>query len=578
MNNNTNNINSNIIEVTINNEKTKVKSNITILDACRQNGIHIPTFCKHPDLKAIGACRICVVEIEGARTLVASCSTPIAEGMIIKTHSKRVLNARRTILELLIANHDRDCLKCKMNTNCKLQKYSSDYIVDGFRFNGEKRHNNIDDSSYSIVRNPDKCILCGKCLEVCQDIQKVYAIDYKYRGFKTIIGPAFDTKISASSCINCGQCVLNCPTGALTEKFSFNSVIDVLDSNKHVIVQTAPSVQACLGEEFGMEPGNLVTGKMISALRKIGFNGVFSTEYTADLTIMEEANELIERIKNKGNLPMFTSCCPGWVKYAEQFHHNILPNLSTCKSPQQMFGAIAKTYYAKKKGIDPKDIILVGVMPCTAKKFENQRPEMRRDVDFAMTTRELAKLIKEYDIDFKNLRDDKFDDLIGSGSGGGAIFGHTGGVTEAALRTAYKTFTNKKLDKLEFEQLSGSESIKEATIDLDGTKLNICVVNSTGNIEKIIKDVENKTSKYHFIEVMACPGGCIAGGGQPIPTTKEIVKKRTQALRTKDKSQKIRRCHENPQIKKLYKEFLEKPGSKIAHDLLHTHYVKREYK
>ena len=571
------------VNLIINGMKIKAKEGQNLLEVAKENGINIPHFCYHPRLKVLGACRMCVVEIEGRRNLQASCSTPVQEGMIVRTHTQRVIEARRVILELLLANHDLNCPTCRKNLDCKLQSSSKEQMIEKIRFDGEKKHYEKDTSSVSIVRDPDKCILCGRCVRICNDIQTVYAIGNFNRGFYMGIAPPFGHNLEESACVNCGQCVVNCPTGALTEKSNIGDVIKVLrekeegNSKKHLVVQTAPSIRATLGECFGMEPGTPVTGKMVTALRQIGFDRVFDTDLCADMTIVEEATEFIKRFKNNENLPMITTCCPAWIKFGEQYFYDELKHMSTCRSPQAMMGSLVKTYYAEKQGIDPKDIILVDIMPCTAKKFEIQRPEFKGEVDYVLTTVELGNLLKEFNIDFVNLKESDFDDPLGQSTGAGAIFGRTGGVMEAALRTAADFLTGRDLRKIEYQKVRGMETLKEAELELDGHKIKIAVVQTLGEARKIMEQIRNGSSPYHFIEIMACYGGCIGGGGQPPLVSEDVLVKRASALNKTDKKMKYRKSHKNPSVLKIYKEYIGEFGGERAHQLLHTSYTKRDF-
>lgn len=560
------------MKLKINGKEFEFNEDLTIKDACKNAGIKVPHFCHHKELLPLGACRICVVELEGARTLIPSCSVKIRDGMDIKTHSRRVVNARRNILELILANHDMNCPTCVRNKNCKLQALASDFSINELKYKGETRFEEIDNSSPSFVRDPQRCILCEKCIRVCRDIQDVHCIDFKYRGFKTQIGVPYNHKINDSNCTNCGQCVLHCPVGALHEKEYIKEVVDAIESGKHVIVQTAPSIRVTLGELFGYAPGTNVQGKMVAALKMLGFSKVFDTSLGADFTIYEEANELVGRIKNGGTLPMFTSCCPAWVKYFEHNYSDDLAHLSSCKSPHMMLGKVIKTYYAEKFDVPADNIVVVSIMPCTSKKFEVYRDEMKGDVDYVLTTRELAKLIRQEGINFNNLTDSSFDNPLGIATGAGHIFGATGGVMEAALRTAYETQTNKKLDRLEFDQIRGTKSIKTGIININGIDVRFAVAHGLANAKKVFADKD----KYDFIEVMACPGGCIGGGGGPIPTNKSIINNRIQGIYDADKNSAVRRCHENQVMLKVYDEYLGSPGQGRSHELLHTKYIKRE--
>jgi iron-only hydrogenase group A len=565
------------IKFTINNMQVEGEEGETIIEVARRNGIEIPHFCWNSRMEKIGACRICVVEIKGMQKLAASCSTPIREGMMVSTHSTRVIEARRYNMELLLANHDLNCTTCRENLSCRLQKYAEELMIQDIRFEGEKREEQVDNSSVSIRRDNNKCILCEQCIRVCNDIQTVYAIGLQNRGFHTKVAPAFDLNMKESSCVNCGQCVVACPTGALTEKSDIQGVINALNSGKFVIAQTAPSIRATLGECFGMPIGTPVTGKMVTALKEIGFNQVFDTDLAADITILEEATEFIKRFKAKDHLPMITTCCPAWIKFGEQFYFEELHHMSSCRSPQAIMASLVKTYYAEKIGKDPKDIILVDIMPCTAKKFEILRPEFKGEADYVLTTVELGKLLKVLNVDFKNLKDSDFDSPLGESTGAGAIFGHTGGVMEAALRTAADWLTGKDLKAIDYNTIRGMETTKEAELDIDGEKIKICVVHTLGEARKLMDQIKEGKSPYHFIEIMACYGGCVGGGGQPSPITKEVLAKRTQALINEDEHKTLRKSHKNQTALKLYKEYLGEFGSEKAHKLLHTHYYKREY-
>ncbi|MEW6006049.1 MAG: NADH-dependent [FeFe] hydrogenase, group A6 [Stygiobacter sp.] len=570
-----------MVELTINNIKVKAEKGMTILDAAKSVGIHIPTLCHMKDMFPTGACRMCVVEVEGMRGLTPSCAYPVVEGMKVETNSQRVRTARKTIVELLIENHPQDCLICVRNKNCELQDLSERYNVREHRYVGEKKEHAIDISSASMERDPAKCILCGRCVRTCNEIQKVGAIDFTYRGFKSTVTTPFNKGLNVSDCILCGQCILVCPTAALREKSHSKEVINAIkDKSKFVIAQVAPAVRASIGEEYNLPLGTNATGQLVTGLKRLGFKKVFDTNFAADLTIIEEATELISRVKNNSDLPMFTSCCPGWVKYIEQNRPHLLNHVSTCKSPHEMEGAVLKTYYAKKMGIDPKDIFVVSIMPCTVKKYESDRPELSenhlQDVDAVLTTRELVRMFKMFGIDFNDLPEDNFDNPLGESTGAAAIFGTSGGVMEAALRTAYEKLSNKELNNLDFQQVRGLQGIKSASIPINGIEINIAVVNGIGNVSPILDEIEKGESKYHFIEVMACPGGCINGGGQPIHQKPEKVKKRVQALYGIDSKMKNRKSHENESVKKLYKEFLGEPNGHIAHEILHTHYINRK--
>ncbi|WP_338832938.1 NADP-reducing hydrogenase subunit HndD [Moorella humiferrea] len=567
------------VKLTIDNIPVEVEAGTTILKAAEKAGIHIPTLCYLEGINEIGACRVCVVEVEGARTLMASCVAPVAEGMVVKTNSPRVRMARRLNVELLLSNHKMECPTCIRNLNCELQSLAQELGIRQVRFEGKKSEYPIDDSTPAIIREPDKCILCRRCVAVCEKVQGVKAIAPIGRGFDTVIAPAFQDKLLNIPCVECGQCTLVCPVGALYEKDYTSEVWAALaDPEKFVVVQTAPATRVSIGQEFGLPPGSINTGQMVAALRRLGFDRVFDTDFTADLTIMEEGSEFIERFTKGGPLPLITSCSPGWIKFMEHFYPEFIPNVSTCKSPQQMFGAVAKTYYAQKVGIDPAKMVVVSIMPCTAKKFECQRPEMRdsgyQDVDYVLTTRELARMIKEAGIDFKTLPEEQYDDPLGESTGAAVIFGATGGVMEAALRTAYELITGKTLPSLDFHDVRGLEGIKEATVDIEGTKVRVAVAHSLGHARQLLERVK-AGEQYHFIEIMCCPGGCIGGGGQPIPTTTEIREQRIKGIYQADAQMPIRKSHENPSIQTLYREFLGKPLSEKSHHLLHTHYTPR---
>jgi iron-only hydrogenase group A len=567
----------------------------TILAACQNAGIIIPTICYLEGINEEAACSICVVEVKGAKSLLRSCVTHVNEGMEIFTNTERVRNARRINLELLLAGHPKDCFICDRNQTCELRRIAYDMGIREVRFpKTSKLEMEIDCSSPAIIRDPNKCILCRRCISVCEKIQSVSAIDTAKRGKLSKVTTFMDKGLADSVCINCGQCLLVCPTGALVENTEVSGVWKALaDPKKLVIVETAPAVRASIGEEFGLPAGTLVTGKMAAALRRLGFDRIFDTQFSADLTIVEEANELIDRVKNKGALPLITSCSPGWVKFAEHFYPKVLEHISSCKSPQQMFGAVAKTYYSQKFNLDPRNMVVVSVMPCTAKKFEAKRPEMDSafhfwkdqlklapsehfpDVDFVLTTREAARMIKEAGIDFTNLNDEDFDEPLGVSTGAGVIFGATGGVMEAALRTAYETLTSKTLEKLDFEAVRGLQGIKTAEIDIEGMKVKVAVASSLSNARVLLEEIQNGNSPYAFIEIMTCPGGCLGGGGQPIPTDTAVRQKRMEAIYREDKNKALRKSHENPAVKELYREFLGVPLGEKSHHLLHTHYQER---
>ena len=566
-----------MVHLTINNIKVNAEDGMTILEAAQSIGISIPTLCHLKDLTPTGACRFCVVEVEGQKSLLPACAFPVFEGMVVDTNSPRVRRARKTIIELLVENHPQDCLVCVRNKNCELQDMAERYGVREHRYSGSTKNHAIDVSSASIERDPAKCILCGRCVRVCHEVQKIGAIDFTNRGFSSIVTTPYNKGINISECILCGQCILVCPTAALREKSSLKEVTNALNNkNKYTIVQVAPAVRATIGEEYDLPLGTDVTGKLVTSLRRLGFKKVFDTNFAADLTIMEEASELIDRIKNKKPLPMFTSCCPGWIKYAESNSPSILENLSTCKSPHEMEGAVLKTYYAKKMGISPEDIFVVSIMPCTVKKYEASRSELSEeallDVDAVLTTRELVRLLNIAGIKFNDLAEEEFDNPLGESTGAAAIFGTSGGVMEAALRTAYFKLTGKNLGNIEFEEIRGSRGVKTASIEINGSQLNVAVVNGIGSIKEIISEIEQGISKYHFIEVMSCPGGCINGGGQPIHNKPEKIQKRIKALYKIDTEMKYRYSYENESIKILYNEFFIEPNSHIAHKILHTKY------
>ena len=574
------------VTIKINGMEVTAPKGSTILEAARLAHIEIPTLCFLKEINEIGACRICVVEVKGARSLVASCVYPINEGMEVWTNTSRVLESRKKTLQLLLSNHDRKCLSCVRSGNCELQQLAKELgVEDEGYYDGARTPSEIDDSAVHMFRDNSKCILCRRCVAMCEQVQGIGVIGPNQRGFATNIGSAFEMGLGETSCVSCGQCIAVCPTGALYEKSCIDDVLAAIhDPNKHVIVQTAPAVRAGLGEEFGYPIGTDVQGKMAAALRRIGFDKVFDTNFGADLTIMEEAHEFIDRVQNGGVLPMITSCSPGWVKYCEHYFPDMTENLSSCKSPQQMFGAIAKSYYAEKMGIDPKDIVSVSVMPCTAKKFEIGRPDEDAtgypDVDYSMTTRELARMIKKLGIRFRDLPDEEFDVPLGIGTGAAVIFGATGGVMEAALRTAVETLTGEELPNVDFTQVRGTEGIKEAAYQVAGMEVKVAVASGLANARKLLNMVKNGEAQYHFIEIMGCPGGCVNGGGQPqqpghVRNTTDIRALRASVLYQLDEKNAIRKSHENPAIKELYDTFLGKPGSSKAHHLLHTSYVKR---
>jgi NADP-reducing hydrogenase subunit HndD len=572
----------NNVTVTIDGIQVTVPEGTTILEAAQRAGVVIPTLCHHPDLKPRATCRVCLVEVKGQRRFQTACNTPVAEGNEITTNNKAVREARKTVLELILADHPQDCLKCVRNQNCELQKLAHDYQIREVSFAGTEKKLPLEDSNPSIVRDMNKCIKCGRCVEVCQEVQQVAAINTAHRSTEFGVSTAFGEALADSPCVYCGQCINVCPVGALTEKDDTAKVWEALDNPElHVVVQTAPAVRVALGEEFGMDPGTISTGKMVAALKRLGFNKVFDTNFTADLTILEEGNELLQRIKEGGTLPMLTSCSPGWINYIEKFYPELLPHVSSCKSPQQMFGALAKTYYAEKAGIPAEKIFVVSIMPCTAKKYECTRPEMRssgyQDVDVVLTTRELAKMIKQASLDVEALSEAEYDAPLGISTGAAVIFGASGGVMEAALRTVYEVVTGQELSDVDFKMVRGLEGIKEAEVDLAGTKVKIAVANGLGNAKALLEKIKAGECAYHFIEIMCCPGGCIGGGGQPLGTTTAIKQKRLEATYEIDRGLKLRKSHENPAVTTLYEEFLKKPLGHKSHELLHTHYTQRKY-
>ena len=578
------------VNLKINNREITAEAGTTILQAALDNGIRIPTLCYLKDVNKSGACRVCLVEVKGARTLLSSCTTPVSEGMEVFTNSDRAMKGRKNSVELILSNHSKNCLQCKRNQHCELQTLTEELGIRDDRYNGEKTESSYDNFSYGIVRDTSKCVLCERCVQTCRKVQGLGILGLENRGFKTIVAPIYNMSFADVDCMQCGQCVINCPVGALTEKEDIDYVVEALnDPNKTVIVQTAPAVRAALGEEFGMPIGTRVTGKMVSALRRCGFDRVYDTNFGADLTIMEEGNELLGRIQNGGKLPMFTSCSPGWIRYIEYEYPELLDNLSSSKSPHMMLGAMLKSYWAQRKNIDPKDIYVVSIMPCIAKKSEIQRPECKTtdyvDVDAVLTTRECARLIKMFGIDFEELPDEDFDpDLFGEYTGAGVIFGASGGVMEAALRTVKQQVEGKKLEKVDFEACRGMAGVKEAEIELGGTKYWIAITSSMSAAKPLLEEVKAGTSKYSFIEVMGCPGGCINGGGQPIVSSRVKNGKigmgykelRMKALYDEDVIKEVRVSSENPQIQDLYRDFLGEPGSELAEELLHTSYSPKE--
>ncbi len=569
-----------MVTLTINDEEVTVPEGTSIMDAAKEAHIDIPHLCYLEGLEPYGACRVCVVEVDGERRLIPSCMREVSEGMVVHTHSGRVRRARRMLVELLLTNHPADCFTCERNQICELLKLSHELGVEVVRSDVEKPSYELDETGPSIIRDPNKCILCGRCIRVCHDVQTVSVIGFVNRGPDTMVATVLDEGLGNVECTNCGQCIHACPVGAIKEKSCVDEVWAAIDDpEKHVVVQEAPAIRAALGEEFGLAPGTLVSGKMHAALKRLGFDAVFDTNFTADLTIMEEGSELVKRIKGGGVLPQITSCSPGWIKFAEHFYPDLLGHISTCKSPQQMFGSLAKTYYAENADMDPKKIVSVSVMPCTAKKFEASRPEMTdsgyQDVDYVLMTRELARMIKEAGIDFASLPDEEAEPLMGMYTGAGTIFGATGGVMEAALRTAYKLVTGKELENLDIKPVRGMAGIKEATVDVDGLEVKVAVAHGLGNARKLLDPVRVGKSPYHFIEIMACPGGCVGGGGQPISFDMALRSTRGQTLYNEDAELPYRKSYENPSIKRLYEEYLEEPLGEKSHHLLHTRYKSR---
>lgn len=574
-----------MVNIKINNMPLSVPKGISILEAARMAGIEIPTLCYLKKINEIGACRICMVEVKGARSLVTACVYPVNEGMEIFTNTERVRKSRKMTLELILSTHDRKCLSCVRSGTCELQQLCKEFGVDDEgRFDGANPVHEYDDSAIHMIRDNGKCILCRRCVAACQ-AQHISVIGANARGFDTHIGSAFERPLDSVACVSCGQCIVNCPTGAIYEKDDTAKVLDAInDPEKFVVVHTAPSIRVTLGECFGMHIGTNVQGKMVAALRRLGFDKVFDTDFGADLTIVEEANEFLGRVKNGGVLPMITSCSPGWIKYCEHYYPDMLDHLSTCKSPQQMSGAIIKTWYAEKMGIDPKDIVVVGIMPCTAKKFETKRDDQAAsgypDVDYSLTTRELGRMIESAGIYFKHLPDEEFDNPLGDSTGAAVIFGATGGVMEAALRTAVEKLSGEELKSLDFTEVRGTDGIKEASYTVNGMEIKVCVVSGLANANTIMEKVKNGTADYHFIEIMGCPGGCVNGGGQPIQHAVvrnfvDLRARRAAALYEADKDMPLRKSHESEAVKRLYAEFLGEPGSHKAHEVLHTSYVAR---
>jgi NADH-quinone oxidoreductase subunit G/NADP-reducing hydrogenase subunit HndD len=570
-----------MIKIEVDNKTVEANEGEMLLTVLKREGIHVPTLCYLEGLPPSGACRLCLVEIEGAPTLMPSCSYPVMSPIKVKTQSPKVLAARRTVVELLLANHPDDCLYCSRNGKCELQSLANTLGVRQRRFRGERNNQEMDVSSPSIIRDPDKCVLCGKCVRVCEEIQTVAAIDFKGRGSQAFVGTAFDTGLNLSSCVNCGQCILVCPTGALTEHSYLDEVIEALnDPEKTVVVQHAPAVSVTLAEEFNVKPGKDVDGKMVAALRRIGFKRVFDTSFTADLTIMEEGSELVHRILNGGVLPMLTSCSPGWIKFVEEFFPDFIPNVSSCKSPQQMMGAIIKSFWAEREKLDPANIVSVSIMPCTAKKFECGREEMGRhyvpDVDYVLTTRELGQLLRMYGIDLDVIEPDSADTPFGERTSAGKIFGASGGVMEAAVRSAHFLITGKEMSDLKIQAFRGLKGSKELHTKIGDFEIGAAVVSGLGNARKLLEEIRNGRKDIQFIEVMTCPGGCINGGGQPLGADLDAIRARMQALYQIDRDAPVRVSHQNPSVLRLYEEYLGKPLGEKSHHLLHTKYCKRD--
>ena len=570
-----------MVKIKINNKEVNVKTNTTILDAAKENGIDVPTLCYYPDLHINSDCRICSVEVEGSKNLLTACSTPVKEGMVIRTNSSKVLNARKTITELILANHDTNCTACVKNMKCELQSLANQLGIDENRFPSVLKQQDVDDQNPSIYRNPNRCIKCGRCVDVCKDVEGTHVLETMFRGHDVQVTPKYGKFLSDEDCTFCGQCSSVCPVAAITEKDDSIRVLDALNNpDIHVIVQVAPSIRVSIGEEFGELSGGEWTGKLVTALRSLGFDKVFDTDFTADLTIIEEGHELLHRVQTGGKLPMMTSCCPGWINYAEQKYPEMLEHLSTCKSPQQMFGSLAKTYYAQSEKLDPKNVYVVSIMPCTAKKYEAAREEMQvheniPDVDAVLTTRELGKMIRQMGINFKELPNDEFDNPFGITTGAAAIFGATGGVMEAALRTVSEVVNKEPLESLDFKDVRGMQGIKETEVELGGAKVRVAVAHTLKHAKQLTDQIKEGTSPYAFIEVMTCPGGCIGGGGQPYGTTNEKRQERINATYQLDSEMPLRKSHENPYITEIYEKFLKEPLGELSHTYLHTHYKPR---
>lgn len=569
-----------MINIKINNRNYSFEEELTILKAVKKANIKIPTLCYNEKLAPYGSCRLCSVEVKDKKNLMPACVTKISEGMEIKTHSEKVRRVRKIIMELIIASHgincNLNCLNCSRASSCEIREVAEEIGIREIRIPPVKNYEPVDKSSFSIVREPQKCIVCNRCVRKCSEVQNVNILTISNKGPLTHVTTFMDKGMGNVDCTNCGQCILECPTGALHEVYHVDSVWDILENDEYyTVVQTAPAVRVAIAEEFGGKPGTIATGQMVEGLKLLGFNKVFDTNFAADLTIMEEGTEFIKRLKNKGTLPLMTSCSPGWIKFLEHNYPEFIDNLSTCKSPQQMFGAIVKTYYAEKINVDPEKIKVVSVMPCTAKKYESQRPEMKNDVDYVLTTRELAKMFKHAGIELCNLPESKYDNPLGESTGAAVVFGASGGVMEAALRTAYEVITGLELENLDFNNVRGIEGIKEASIKIGSKEINVAVANGLGNARILLEKIKKGEKSYHFIEFMACPGGCIGGGGQPIPTNESTLIERMTAIYDIDKKSEFRKSHQNPYVNKLYKEFLGEPNSEKSHELLHTHYTIR---